>query len=562
MMGGMSSNEALTDRGMTDLDVVVVGAGFGGIYALHHLRTLGFSTRVLEMGDGVGGTWFWNRYPGARCDVPSLEYSYGFSRELQEEWEWTEIMPGREEIEAYLNHVVDRFDLRRDIQLGTRVTTATYDENEARWLVETAGGERLSTRFCVMATGCLSAPTLPDVPGRDSFAGLTLQTSLWPREGVDLSGMRVGLIGTGSSGVQATPEIAEEAAHLYVFQRTATYSFPAFRGMIDQELQRTFKANPDEFRRRQREAFAGVAGFGGALGPAQPPERKILETPWEEQLAVLDELGFWGARAWGDVPVDLEANEAGAELFREMIRRTVHDPDVAERLSPRGYPIGCKRLVFGADFYEAFNRDNVTLVDLRRGAIESITPTGIRTAEGDFELDVIIFATGFDAMTGSLNAIDIRGRGGQLLRDAWAAGPRTLLGLQSVGYPNLFTITGPGSPSVLANMVVGVEQHVEWIGDCLTYLRDHAYNAIEPTLEAQDAWVEHVNEVAKGTMFTAATCNSWYLGANIPGKPRVFLPYVGGLPAYIERAEAVAAAGYEGFTLSGTASPDDRQSRN
>ncbi len=534
----------------TDLDVVIVGGGFAGIYALYHLRELGFSARVLETGDGVGGTWYWNRYPGARCDVPSLEYSYGFSKELQQEWEWTEIMPAREEIEEYLNHVVDRFDLRRDIQLGTRVTAATFDEERSRWLVETDAGDEFSAPFVVMATGCLSAPMLPDVPGRDSFEGLTLQTSLWPREGVDLTGLRVGLIGTGSSGVQATPEIAKDAAHLYVFQRSATYSFPAFRGMIDQELQRKFKENPEDFRRQQRAAFAGVAGFGGALGPAQPPERKILDTPWEERLEVLDEQGFWAARAWGDVFVDLEANEAGAELFREMIRRTVHDPDVAEKLSPRGYPIGCKRLVFGVDYYEAFNRDNVTLVDLRRGGIESITPTGIRTEQGEFELDVIIFATGFDAMTGALNRIDIRGRDGQLLRDAWAEGARTLLGLQSVGFPNLFTITGPGSPSVLANMVVGIEQHVEWVGDCLTYLRDHGLHTIEPTLEAQDAWVEHVTEVAQGTMYVAPTCNSWYLGANIPGKPRVFLPYIGGLPRYIERAEAVAAADYEGFALA------------
>jgi cyclohexanone monooxygenase len=534
----------------TDFDVLVVGAGFGGIYALYHLRELGFSARVLEMGDGVGGTWYWNRYPGARCDVPSLEYSYGFSRELQEEWEWTEIMPAREEIEEYLNHVVDRFELRDGIQLGTRVSAATFDEQRAEWLVEAATGEQFSASFLVMATGCLSAPTLPDVPGRDSFEGLTLQTSLWPKEGVDFTDLRVGLIGTGSSGVQATPEIAKEAAHLYVFQRSATYSFPAFRGMIDQELVSAFKENPDEFRRMQRETFAGVAGFGGALGPAQPPERKILETPWEEQLEVLDQQGFWAARAWADVLVDLDANEAGAELFREMIRRVVRDEEVAEKLSPRGYPIGCKRLVFGVDYYEAFNRDNVTCVDLRRGGIESITPTGIRTEQGDFELDVIIFATGFDAMTGALNRIDIRGRGGQLLRDAWAEGARTLLGIQSVGFPNLFTVTGPGSPSVLANMVVGVEQHVEWIGACLTYLCDHGYRAIEPTLEAQDAWVEHVNEVAQGTMYVAPTCNSWYLGANIPGKPRVFLPYVGGLPAYIERADAVADAGYEGFRLS------------
>jgi cyclohexanone monooxygenase len=549
-MTGMQSESTSVGTAPAEYDVIVVGAGFAGIYSLYHFRELGFTARALEMGDGVGGTWYWNRYPGARCDVPSLEYSYGFSKELQLEWEWTEIMPARAEIEEYLNHVVDRFDLRDDIQLKTRVTAATFDEEGARWLVETDTGERFSAPFVVMATGCLSAPMVPDVPGRDSFEGLILQTSMWPREGVDLGGKRVGLIGTGSSGVQATPEIARDAEHLYVFQRTATYSFPAFRGMLDPELQRTFKENPDEFRRQQRQAFAGVAGFGGALGPAQPPERKILETPWEEQLEVLDEQGFWGARAWGDVLVDLEANEAGAELFREMIRRTVDDPDVAQALSPRGYPLGCKRLVFGVDYYESFNRDNVTLVDLRKGGIEAITPTGIRTAQGDYDLDVIVFATGFDAMTGALNRIDIRGRDGLLLRDAWAEGARTLLGLQSYGFPNLFTITGPGSPSVLANMVVGIEQHVEWIGDCLAYLRDRGFHTIEPTLEAQDAWVAHVNEVAEGSMYTAPTCNSWYLGANIPGKPRVFLPYIGGLPQYIEKADACAAAGYEGFALA------------
>jgi cyclohexanone monooxygenase len=535
---------------VTEYDVVVVGAGFAGIYALYHLRELGFSAHVIEQGDGVGGTWFWNRYPGARCDVPSLEYSYGFSKELEQEWEWTEIMPAREEIEAYLNHVVDRFDLQCDIQLGTRVVAATFDEDAARWRVATDTGDEFSAQFCVMATGCLSVPITPDIPGRESFQGRVLQTSLWPKEGVDFTGLRVGMIGTGSSGVQATPEIAKQAAHLYVFQRTATYSFPAFRGMIDHDLVAEFRAHPEEFRRKQRESFAGIAGFGGALGPAQPPERKILDTPWEAQLEVIDREGFWGARSWGDVLVDLDANEAGAKLFREMLRRTIEDPDVAERLSPRGYPIGCKRLVFGADYYESFNRDNVTLVDLRRGGIERITPAGLRTEQGDFEFDVLIFATGFDAMTGALNRIDIRGRGGELLRDAWAAGPRTLLGLQSVGFPNLFTITGPGSPSVLANMVVGIEQHVEWIGACLDYLREHGYHTIEPKPDAQDAWVDHVNEVAQGTMFTAPSCNSWYLGANVPGKPRVFLPYIGGLPLYIEKAEAVAASGYEGFALA------------
>jgi len=531
------------------VDVVVVGAGMAGLYLLHHLRELGFSAIVLEQGGGVGGTWFWNRYPGARCDVPSLEYSFGFSDELQQEWEWTEIFPGQEELERYYNHVADRFDLRRDIRLDTRVTAATFDEAGTRWIVETEAGDRLIGRYCIMATGCLSAPSRPGVPGLEEFGGSVLQTSSWPREGADLAGKRVGLIGTGSSGVQATPEIAAVADHITVFQRTATYSWPSCNGPLDPEVQRATKRDYADLRRRQRETPGGVTDSTGAIILPSAEDRKILEATEEEKLAVLDELGWGASRAWSDVAFDPEANEAGAELYRAMVRRTVHDPDVADALSPKGFPIGCKRPVLDSHYFDTFNRDNVTLVDLRRGGIEAITETGIQTAHGHYELDVIVFATGFDAMTGALSRIDIRGRDGQLLRDAWAHGPRTLLGLQMAGFPNLFTVTGPGSPSVLANMVVGIEQHVEWIGACLVHLREHGHATIEPTLAAQDAWVEHVNAVATGTMFTVESCNSWYVGANIPGKPRVFLPYVGGLDVYIKKADAIAAAGYEGFRL-------------
>ncbi len=534
----------------TDVDAVVVGAGMAGLYLLHHLRELGFTATVLEQGDGVGGTWYWNRYPGARCDVPSLEYSYGFSAELEQEWEWTEIFPGQEELERYFNHVADRFDLWRDIRLSTTVTAATFDETSNTWTVETDTGDRITARFCIMATGCLSKPTRPDVPGLDSFGGLILQTSMWPNDGVDLAGQRIGLIGTGSSGVQSTPELAKIAEHLYVFQRTPTYTWPSFNGPLDPEVQLATKRQYRELRKGQRESPAGVTGVTGAIVMQMPEARKILDATEEERLAVLDELGFGASRAWSDVATDPEANEISAELYRMAVQRVVEDPDVAEGLSPRGFPIGCKRPVVDSHYFEAFNRDNVTLVDLRRGAIESITETGIQTEQGHYELDVIVFATGFDAMTGALHRIDIRGRDGLTLRDAWAAGPRTLLGLQSVGFPNLFTVTGPGSPSVLANMVVCIEQHVEWIGQCLTYLRDHGYSTIEPTVDAQDRWVEHVNAVAEGTMFTAPTCNSWYLGANIPGKLRVFLPYVGGLVTYIQQADAIADAGYEGFALA------------
>lgn len=540
----------MTDRAVPEYDVVVVGAGFAGLYALYHLRELGFRVVVYEQGDGVGGTWFWNRYPGARCDVPSLEYSYGFSEELQQEWEWTEVFPPQDELERYLNHVADRFDLRRDIHLGTRVTAATLDEATSTWTVETDAGDRVTTRYCVMATGVLSVPMTPDYPGLDSFRGEVLRTSMWPREGVDLSGKRVGLIGTGSSGVQATPELAEMAGHLFVFQRTPTFTWPARNGPLDPEVQRETKAHYAELRRAQRENPGGVTGSTGAIILQTAEDRKILDATEAERLAVLEEKGWDGTRVWADAMTDLEANEAACELYREMVRRTVRDPERAESLSPRGFPMHCKRPVIDTNYFETFNRDDVTLVDLRKGPIQAFTETGIQTAQGHFDLDVIVLATGFDAMTGALCRIDIRGRDGVLLRDAWAGGPRTLLGLQVAGFPNLFTVTGPGSPSVLANMVVCIEQHVEWIGDCLVYLRDHGYTTIEPTEEAQDAWVEHVNAVAEGTTYTAPTCNSWYVGANIPGKPRVFMPYVGGLNHYIAKVDAVTAAGYEGFTLS------------
>ena len=533
-----------------EVDVVVVGAGMAGLCALHHFRELGFSTVVLEAGGGVGGTWYWNRYPGARCDVPSLEYSFGFSDELQQEWEWSEVFPGQEELERYFNHVADRFDLRRDIRLNTRVTAASYDDDSSTWSVETEPGDHVTARFVVMATGPLSAPNEPNVPGRDMFGGIVLQTSRWPSGDLDLEGKRIGVIGTGSSGVQTTPELAAIAGHLYVFQRTPTFTWPSRNGPLEPEVQANWKRDYAEMRRLQRETFGGVTGSTGAIILQLPGDRPILEATEAERLAMLDERGFDASRAWSDVSSDPNANELGADLYREMVRRTVDDPELAESLSPRGFPIGCKRPVIDSNYFDTFNRDNVTLVDLRRGGIEEITATGIQTAQGHFELDVIVFATGFDALTGSLTRVDIRGRCGVALRDAWVEGPRAYLGLQVAGFPNLFTVSGPGSPSVLANMVVCSEQHVEWIGACLAYVRELGFTTVEPTPEAQDAWVKHVNKVAEGTMYTAPTCNSWYLGANIPGKPRVVLPYVGGLPAYIEKVDAIAAAGYEGFAFN------------
>ncbi len=553
MVNGRSQTSGVA-RPTGEYDAIVVGAGFAGLYMLYRLRELGFSARVIEAGDGVGGTWYWNRYPGARCDVPSLEYSYSFSRELQEEWEWTEVMPAQPEVEKYLNHVADRFGLRPNIQLSTRVTSAVFDEATDRWTVGTDAGDRYSARYCVMATGCLSEPSRPDVPGMDSFAGLTLQTSLWPKEGVDLTGKRVGMIGTGSSGVQAAPVIAEQAAHLFIFQRTPTFTFPSMNRPLNPEYQRKVKDNYPEVRQKQRETPVGISGWG-APAWMQAPTRKILETSEEDKLAALNELGWGAVRSFADIQTNLEANAAAVELYCEMVRRTVKDPEVAESLSPRDYPLGCKRQVIDTDYFETFNRDNVTLVDLRRGAIEEVTPKGLRTAAGEYEFDVLIYATGFDAMTGALNRIDIRGRGGRALKEKWAHGPREYLGLQSAGFPNLFTITGPGSPSVLTNMVVSIEEHVDWVSDCIAYLRDHQLETIEPSVEAEDAWIEHVNQVAEGTMYTAPSCNSWYLGANIAGKTRIFMPYVGGLAKYLEKCREIVANGYEGFVLKGSRIP-------
>jgi cyclohexanone monooxygenase len=533
-----------------ELDVVVVGAGFSGMYALHRLRGAGLRVRVFEAGADVGGTWYWNRYPGARCDVPSVEYSYSFSKELEQEWDWSEVMAAQPEILRYANHVADRFDLRRDIALETRVASAHYDEGRLRWRVVTERGEAYDARFCIMATGCLSTPNTPTIEGADDFSGPVYHTGRWPHEGVDFSGVHVGIIGTGSSGVQAIPVIAEQARHLTVFQRTPNYTLPAGnRPLTDADREHT-KAVYNDLRKGERESQGGfVLGFGGT-GPMVMPTELILETTAEERSAAVEAEGFEALRRYIDVAIDPRANELACEMYREQVKSIVRDPETAEGLMPRGYPLGCKRPVIDTGYYEAFNRDNVTLVDLRRGALERITPTGVQTAQGHFEVDALIYATGFDAMTGALSRIDIRGREGGRLTDRWEAGPRTYLGLQVNGFPNLFTVTGPGSPSVLSNMMVSIEQHVDWIAGCIAHMDEHALRTIEPTEAAEEEWIAHVNDVAKDSMLTAPSCNSWYLGANIPGKPRIFMPYVAGVGEYRRRCDEVVANGYEGFTLA------------
>ena len=534
-----------------DADVVVVGAGMSGLYALKVLRERGLRTIVLEKAPGVGGTWYWNRYPGARCDIPSLEYSFGFDPELEQEWEWTEHFASQPEIERYLNHIADRYDLRRDIRLSCGVTAATFDEDTSTWVFDTETGDRLRSRFAIMATGGLSAPNRPDWPGMDCFEGTIVQTSLWPEEGVELEGKRIGIVGTGSSGIQAIPEIAKIAGHLTVFQRTAAFTWPSRNKPLTEAEQAEIKAKYRKLREEQYASFSGTAGTTGAVIFAFPTDdRKIRESTPEEREAALEDLGFSACRIWSDTATDLDANEMAVELFREMVRRTVKDPGTAEALMPRGYPLGCKRPVLDAGYFDTFNRDNVSLVDLQQDPILEVTANGVRTAHGFVELDVLVLATGFDAMTGALTRIDVRGRDGRLLRDDWADGPRTYLGIGTEGYPNLFICVGPGSPGVLATYPPQIELQVGWMAEFVQYLVDHGLTRAEADREAQDTWCDHVNQVAEGTMFTAASCNSWYNGANIEGKPRVFLPYVGGLPVYMDKCNEVASRGYEGFVLS------------
>jgi cyclohexanone monooxygenase len=525
------------------LDAVVVGAGFAGLYMLHRLRGLGLTARAYEAGKGVGGTWYWNRYPGARCDVESMDYSYSFSEELQQEWRWTERYAAQPEILRYANHVADRFDLRRDIQFDTRVTAAVFDEAAAHWTIETDRGDRVAARFCIMATGCLSDAQVPDFEGLDTFQGKWYHTGRWPHEGVDFTGRRVGVIGTGSSAIQSIPIIARQAAHLFVFQRTPNYSMPAQNAPLDPEYERQVKADYAAFRRQARESRVGFvverSGESALAVPAEEREREY-EKRWNR-----GGLGF--SAAYTDLLVSKEANDTAAAFFRAKIRAIVRDPAVAEILCPKSYPLGTKRLCVDTGYYATFNRDNVTLVDVSRVPIEAITPKGVRTREAEYAVDDLVFATGFDAMTGALLNIDIRGRGGRRLQEAWAAGPRTYLGIAVAGFPNLFTITGPGSPSVLSNMIVSIEQHVDWIADCLVYLDRQGHATIEPTAEAQEAWVRHVDEVGHMTLYPLAP--SWYMGANIPGKPRIFMPYIGGVGVYRQKCDEVAAKGYEGFTL-------------
>ena len=543
----------MNDSQNTDqLDVVIVGAGFAGMYMLHRLRNRNLKTVVLEAGSDVGGTWYWNRYPGARCDVPSMEYSYSFSSELQQEWDWSEVMAGQPEILEYAGHVADRFNLRPDINFDTRVISAVYDEPNQCWSITTDKNQNYQSRYCIMATGCLSVTNTPEIKGANDFSGPIYHTGKWPHEGVDFTDVSVGIIGTGSSGIQAIPVIAENAQHLTIFQRTPNYTMPAYNKPLTAEFREEARANYDQIRADQRASLAGIVGYGFGFGGADlvEPTEQLKLTTEEQRKQLVNEEGFGAFRTFMDVGMDPEANEMACEMYRQHLATIIDNPTTANGLMPRDYPIGCKRPVIDTDYYKTFNRDNVTLVDLRQGGIRHITSSGVATEQGHYELDAIVYATGFDAMTGALERIDIRGKNGKSITEEWQAGPRTYLGLQIHGFPNLFTITGPGSPSVLSNMMVSIEQHVDWINDCIEHLDKNQVRAIEPEEEAVDKWITHVNQVAEGSMFTAPSCNSWYLGANIPGKPRIFMPYVGGVGEYRNRCDEIARNGYTGFNLS------------
>ena len=532
-------------------DALVIGAGFSGLYALHRLGQLGLRTCVLEMAENVGGTWLYNRYPGARCDIESIEYSYSFSEEIQQEWVWTETMPAQPEVEAYLNFVADRLDLRRHIQFGTKVVAMTFDEQAADWTVRTDAGESLRAPFVVAATGILSAPLEPDIPGMASFAGTSLFTSRWPKDSVDLAGRRVGVIGTGSTGVQLIPVVAREAEQIYVFQRSPAYTLPwRVRRFEPGELDE-LKAHYDDIRAAGRAHPVGAArlsAFSVLLGMLGKPPLKSASR--EDQLRAIGEDGVLGALNWGDIFFDIEANRMAAKLYGEAVARIVKDPETAASLVP-DHPFACKRPIIDQGYYEAFNRDNVTLVDLRKGAIRAVTPSGIRTDQRSYDLDVIVYATGFDAMTGALSRIDIRGRDGLSLGEFWATeGPLSYLGLAVAGFPNLFTIQGPGSPSAATNFVAALEQHVDWIGDCITHLRSNGIRTIEALSTAQQEWIDHTTSLVAPTVLVHPSCNSWYNGGNVPGKRRMYMGYTGGIPEYRRRCDEIAAAGYTGFTLA------------
>jgi cyclohexanone monooxygenase len=529
-------------------DVVVVGAGFGGMYSLYKLRSMGFSVRVFEQASDVGGTWYWNRYPGARCDIESLQYSYSFSEELQQEWDWKERYATQPEILKYAEHVADRFDLRRDITFDVRVESIHLDEASKRWRVTTSDGLVSEAAYVILATGILSNPQKPKFPGQEHFSGSVYYTAQWPHKGVDFTGLRVAIVGTGSSAIQSAPLIAKEADKLVIFQRTPNYSAPAHNRLLTDEERRAWKAQYGAIRKKALDTRNGVVvelNDKRALEDDEQTRRKQYEAGWQRG-------GLPFISSYSDLLYNLEANATAADFVRGKIDEIVKDPKTAELLKPHDHPLAAKRICVDTGYFEMFNRPNVQLADARTHPIEGLTSRGIRAGGEEFQFDAIIFATGFDAMTGSVAKIDIRGSHGTL-NQKWVEGARSYLGLMMEGFPNLFTIAGPGSPSALANFFVSIEYHVDMVASILEHLRKCRLDTVEPSKDAEDAWVKRANEVAQGTIYVHG--NSWYLGSNIPGKPRLLMAFAGGVKMYRELCEGIVARGYEGFKMSSARAP-------
>ncbi len=525
------------------IDALIVGAGFSGLYMLHKLRAMGIGAQVVEAGSDVGGTWYWNRYPGARVDIQSLEYSFGFDEDMEREWRWSERYAPQPELLRYADHVATRFDLKRDIKFNTRITSAHWQEGTSHWLTRSESGDTWTSRYLILATGCLSIPTDVTFPGIEQFKGPIYRTSRWPRGGVDFSGQRVGIVGTGSSAIQSIPVIAEQAAQLTVFQRTANYSMPAHNGPIPAADFEAWQKDPRAYRAASKDTVGGFQNdpnTGLATETAPEEIRAELERRWAVG-------GFRILGAFADTAVDPEANRIVHDFVAMKIREQVKDPAVADLLIPKDYPFGTKRPCVDTGYYQTFNRPNVDLVDLNAAPLVAFNAGGIATSTHQYDFDAIVLATGFDAMTGAIDRIDLRGIGGVKIKDHWAEGPRTYLGLMIAGFPSLFTITGPGSPSVLTNMINSIEQHVEWIADCMASLVARQQASIEASPEAEADWCQHVREAVTPTLLPQA--NSWYMGANVPGKPRMFMPYAGGLNTYTEICRQVAEKGYEGFII-------------
>jgi cation diffusion facilitator CzcD-associated flavoprotein CzcO len=526
-----------------DYDVLIVGAGFAGLYALHKMRQSGFSAHIFEAGNGVGGTWYWNRYPGCRCDIESIHYSYQFDEDLQQDWVWTERYATQPEILSYIEHVADRFDLRKDIDLNTRVTDALWQEEDSCWLVKTETGQEVRARYCIMATGPLSVPNMPEFKGLETFTGDTYHTGLWPHDGVDFKGKRVAIIGTGSSAIQSIPLIAKQAKHLTVFQRTANYAIPAANRPLNAGELDAVKADYATLRTRGKQYPTTI--------PVDPAGPSALDVSDDERENIYEEWwqtkGLMFQATFADLLFVDEANDTVSDFVRRKIQSLVEDPKVAAILTPEN-PFGCKRMCVDTDYYKTFNRTNVTLVDVKETPIDRIVPNGVLVGETTYDIDAVIFATGYDAVTGAMTKMNIRGRDNIGLREKWGDSPASLLGITIHGFPNLFTINGPGSPSALVNMITGSEHHVDWIADCLLHLRESGNTMIEADKSAEDSWMAHNQVVGQASIRSA--CDSWYLGANIPGKPRVFMPYLGGFPAYAEKCAAVARDGYEGLEIA------------